>query len=170
MKISFSTVLTVILCIALVVGAIGLGTVRGWSDEREKVLMNCVTLHNDTKDLRRSVAECRSAVADYDHRLETELTGRIAGLLGVEPIGDSLEGLHEQLLQESQPEEIDRVDLEDWVEELLEEHVDTSLSLGKVILTILLLMVIFGKRGRKKGFTLGKLLAGFGLFKLWKRD
>jgi hypothetical protein len=53
---------------------------------------------------------------------------------------------------------------------LVEDHVDTTLSLGKVFWTVVLLFVIFGRKNRAKGFTLGKLLAGFGLFKMWKKD
>lgn len=38
MKFSFSTVLCVLLCAVLVVGAVGVGAVRGWNDERSAVL------------------------------------------------------------------------------------------------------------------------------------
>ena len=55
------------------------------------------------------------------------------------------------------------------VSELLEDNIDTKLSLGKVFWTVVLLMTIFGKKGRSKGFTLGKLLAGFGLFRMWRK-
>lgn len=64
------------------------------------------------------------------------------------------------LFQEDDPSPIDRVTHEDK---------DTGFSLGKVILTIFLLTVIFGKRRGRRGcnpFT--RLFAGFGLWKLWK--
>ena len=38
MKLSFSTVMSVLLCAALVLCAVGIGAVRGWSDERSAVL------------------------------------------------------------------------------------------------------------------------------------
>ncbi|MBQ8200512.1 MAG: hypothetical protein IJZ74_01950 [Clostridia bacterium] len=169
MKIKFSTILTILLCIVLVMGAVCIGAVRGWSDEREKLLLSCVERHNvSVGSIRRSVEECRECMQDYDHRLSTELTGRIAGKFGVEPIGNSVESLHEQLLHKNVPEE-ELPALQSMIGALLDDHIDTSLSLGKVVLTIIFLMVIFGNRGRKKGFTFGKLLAGFGLFRLWKR-
>lgn len=59
--------------------------------------------------------------------------------------------------------------VEDAAESFLtREDEDTGFSLVKVILTILLLMVVFGSR-KKRGIPFGKLLAVFGLFKLWKK-
>ena len=48
------------------------------------------------------------------------------------------------------------------------EDKKTGFSFIKVVLTVILLMVIFGGK-KKKGFPFLKVLAGFGLFKLWKR-
>lgn len=171
-KISFSSVATILLVAALVVCAVGFGAVRGWNSQREEVLLECVQRHSDARNIARSVEECREAIDDFDHRLSTELLGRIAGKFGVEPIGDSVESLHSQLLRESgrQDNSSADFDLSDAIENLIDEHVDTSLSLGKVIGTIILLTVLFGKKGRRKGFTIGKLLAGFGLFRMWKKD
>lgn len=51
---------------------------------------------------------------------------------------------------------------------LTEEDKSTGFSFLKVVLTIVLLVIIFGSR-KKKGFPFGKLLAGFALYKLWKK-
>lgn len=51
---------------------------------------------------------------------------------------------------------------------LTREDSSTGFSLIKVILTIALLLIIFGSR-KKKGFPFGKILAGIGLIKLWKK-
>ena len=49
------------------------------------------------------------------------------------------------------------------------EEKSTGFSLIKVILTIVLLLIVFGSRRGKKGFPLGKVLAAIGLIKLWKK-
>lgn len=67
----------------------------------------------------------------------------------------------DKLFQVDEPSPIDRVTHEDK---------DTGFSLGKVILTIFLLSVIFGKRRGRRGcnpFT--RLFAALGLWKLWDR-
>lgn len=67
----------------------------------------------------------------------------------------------DKLFHEDEPSPIDRVTQEDK---------DTGFSLGKVILTIFLLSVIFGKRRGRRGcnpFT--RLFAALGLWKLWDR-
>lgn len=72
-------------------------------------------------------------------------------------LSDRLDGL----FQEDEPSPMDRVTHEDK---------ETGFSLGKVILTIFLLSVIFGKRRGRRGcnpFT--RLLAALGLWKLWDR-
>lgn len=51
---------------------------------------------------------------------------------------------------------------------LTREDESTGFSLIKVVLTIVLLLIVFGSR-RRKGFPFGKILAGIGLFKLWKK-
>lgn len=56
------------------------------------------------------------------------------------------------------------------------EDAKTGFSLGKVVLTVVLLLIIFGKRkDGKRGCGCGclpfsSLLAGLGLWKLWKKD
>lgn len=53
---------------------------------------------------------------------------------------------------------------------LTREDESTGFSLAKVILTIALLMIAFGSRKKnRKGSPFFKLLAVFGLFKLWKK-
>ncbi len=173
-KPSFSTILTLLLCAVFIAGAVTLGAVRGWINEREQLLLACPQRHSDERDVRRGVAACEEAIADFDARLSGDLTGRIAGLFGVEPIGESLSSLHRQLLRDAEDTQsapdykVHLNDLTAYVSGFLNENVDTTLSLGKVVLTILLLMALFGKR-KKGGFPLGKLLAGFGLLKLWKK-
>lgn len=65
-----------------------------------------------------------------------------------------------------------------------EEDEDSGVSLGKVILTVFLLMVIFGNRGHRRGrgrwddrrgcgcgcMPFSSILAALGLWKLWDRD
>lgn len=67
---------------------------------------------------------------------------------------------------------------------ITDEHVETGFSLGKVILTVILLLIIFGNRGpfrsrdRRDGCSgcgcgcspLSRLLAALGLWRLWKDD
>ena len=111
---------------------------------------------------------------DFDERLADTLSGKIAALFGVEPIGHSVDALHQQLLHDhSEQKDTDGSltleDLQNQIGDLLDDHIDTTLSFGKVVWTVILLIAIFGKKGRKKGFTLGKFLAGFGLFNLWKK-
>lgn len=171
MKNKLTTTLTVIACVALVVGAVCLGAVRGWQKDRQEILLDCVELHSiDADELRESIEECEAAAADFDRGLSSKLTGKIAHAFGVEPIGSSLDALHSRLLLQAAPEE-EKATLEDLghqIEDLLDDHIDTSLSFGKVVWTIVLLMVIFGKKN-KKGITLGKLLAGYGLFRTWRK-
>ncbi|MGN0778566.1 MAG: TPM domain-containing protein [Aristaeellaceae bacterium] len=67
------------------------------------------------------------------------------------------------------------------VQRVTEEDEDSGLSLGKVILTVFLLMVIFGNRDRRHGrhnrsgcgcgcMPFSSILAALGLWKLWERD
>ncbi len=119
--------------------------------------------------MARSIQACETAVADFDARLAHQLMGKAARTFGVDPIGDQVKGLHAQLLRDADAQ-ADAPSLTQQFEDLLDDHVDTTLSFGKIVWTCILLSVIFGKKGRKKGFTLGKLLAGFGLFKMWRKD
>lgn len=58
-----------------------------------------------------------------------------------------------------------------------ESHIDSELSLGKVILTVILLLIIFGNRGKRQNhggcgcgcMPFSSLLAGLGIWKLWKK-
>ena len=58
-----------------------------------------------------------------------------------------------------------------------QEAVDTGVSMGKVILTVILLLIIFGNHGKRRNrdgcgcgcLPFSSLLAGFGLWKLWKK-
>lgn len=172
MKNKVTTTLTVIACVALLVGAVCLGAVRGWQKDRQEILLGCVELHAvDADDIRESIEECEAAAAEFDRGLSGNLTGKIAHALGVEPIGDSLDTLHSRLMLQATPErqaENTLQDLGEQIEDLLDDHIDTSLSLGKVIWTVVLLMVIFGKKN-KRGISLGKLLAGYGLFRTWRK-
>ena len=58
---------------------------------------------------------------------------------------------------------------------ITDEDEDTGLSLGKIILTIFLLSVIFGKKKHRRRHGCGcmpfsSILAAFGLWKLWDKD
>ena len=61
------------------------------------------------------------------------------------------------------------------LERVTHEDKDTGFSLGKVILTVFLLMVIFGKKDRRGGCGCGcapfsRILAALGLWKLWDNN
>ena len=172
MKSRLSTILTVMLVVALIAGAVCIGGVKGYKEEREELLLSCMEMHSRAGvNLALSIAECEENAADFDARLKYQLMGKIAASFGVEPVTGSVTALHTQLTQTvSSTETPDLLSqLGNQVSELLEDTLDTKLSWGKVFWTIVCLMTIFGKKGRRKGITLGKLLAGFGLFKLWKR-
>ncbi len=174
MKNRLSTVLTVILCAALVIGAVCIGGVKGYKEEREELLLSCMEMHSAAgHDLLRSIEQCEEDAADFDARLQYKVMGKVASAFGVEPVTESVTALHAQLVREQEavtqtPDLLEQ--LGSQVGELLEDNIDTKLSLSKVFWTIVCLMTIFGKKGRRRGFTLGKLFAGFGLFKMWKKD
>lgn len=81
----------------------------------------------------------------------------------------------------------DQAERLDWLDRAVEQPerragrdsrdaIEDGLSLGKVVLTVLLLLVIFGNRGRKNREGCGcgcmpfsSLLAGWGLWRLWKK-
>lgn len=174
MKNRLSTILTAVLCALLVIGAVCIGGVKGYKEEREELLLSCMEIHSTAgSSLSRSIEKCEEDTADFDARLKHKLMGRIAASFGVEPVSASVTALHAQLLREQEtvsqsPDLLEQ--LGSQVSELLEDNIDTKLSLSKVFWTIVCLMTIFGRKGRRKGFTLGKLFAGFGLFKMWKKD
>lgn len=73
---------------------------------------------------------------------------------------------------------VDYVYSQDWrFEHAREEVIDTGFSVGKVILTVFLLLIIFGNRGKRRNregcgcgcMPFSSLLAGWGLWKLWKK-
>ena len=173
MKTRFSTILTVILVALLIAGAVCIGGVKGYKEEREELLLSCMEMHSRSgADLSRSIQQCQEDAEDFDARLKHKLMGKVASAFGVEPVSDRTESLHTQLLKESAavaetPDLLSQLGAQ--VSELLEDNIDTKLSLSKVFWTVVCLFTIFGKKGRRKGFTLGKLLAGFGLFRLWKK-
>lgn len=173
MKNRFSTILTVLLIAVLIAGAVAIGGVKGYKEEREELLLSCMEMHSKAgASLNRSIAECEENAADFDARLKYKLMGKAASAFGVEPVTGSVQALHAQLVKDpsavtESPDLLEQ--LGEQVGELLEDNIDTKISLSKVFWTVVCLVTIFGKKGRRKGFTLGKLLAGFGLFKLWKK-
>ena len=173
MKNRFSTILTVILVAILIAGAVCIGGVKGYKEEREELLLSCMEMHSRSGvNLARSIESCEESAADFDARLKHKLMGKVASAFGVEPVSDRTEALHAQLLKESAavaqtPDLLSQLGVQ--VGELLEDNIDTKLSLSKVFWTVVCLVTIFGKKGRRKGFTLGKLFAGFGLFSMWKK-
>ena len=173
MKTRFSTILTIVLVVLLIAGAVCIGSVKGYKEEREELLLSCMEMHSTAgADLPRTIDRCEADAADFDARLKHKLMGKVAASFGVEPVTQSVTALHAQLLREQSavtqsPDLLEQ--LGEQVSELLEDNIDTKLSLGKVFWTVVCLFTIFGKKGRRKGFTLGKLFAGFGLFSMWKK-
>ena len=172
MKARFSTILTVILVVALILGAICIGGVKGYKEEREELLLSCMEMHSAAgANLNRTIEECEEAAEDFDARLKYKLMGKVAGTFGVEPVTENVTALHAQLISEQSavtetPNLLQQLGAQ--VSELLENNIDIKLSWGKVFWTVVLLFVIFGRKGRR-GFTLGKLFAGIGLFNIWKK-
>ena len=173
MKNRLSTILTVIVVVVLVLGAVCIGSVKGYKDEREELLISCMAMHTEAgANLNRTIEKCRAEASDFDARLKHKLTGKIAAGFGVDPISNNVEALHTRLLSEQNtvvevPDLLGQLGAQ--VSELLEDNIDTGISLGKVFWTVIFLMVIFGKKGRRKGFTFGKLFAGIGLFNMWRK-
>ena len=173
MKTRFSTILTVCLVTLLIAGAVCIGGVKGYQEDREELLLSCMEMHSKAGvNLGRSIERCEADAADFDARLKYKLMGKVAASFGVEPVTESVNALHAQLLREQTavaqtPDLLEQ--LGEQVSELLEDNIDTKLSMGKVFWTVVCLFTIFGKKGRRKGFTFGKLLAGFGLFRMWKK-
>lgn len=173
MKNRFSAILTVLLVAVLIVGAVCIGSVKGYKEDREELLLTCMEMHSHAgASLSRSIAECEENAADFDAKLKYKMMGKVASSFGVEPVTDSVKALHAQLMKDASavvetPDLLEQ--LGSQVSELLEDNIDTKLSLSKVFWTVVCLFVIFGKKGRRKGFTLGKLFAGFGLFNMWKK-
>lgn len=173
MKTHFSTILTVILVAVLIAGAVCIGGVRGYKEEREELLLECMEMHSNAgARLHATIEDCEESAADFDARLKHKMMGKVAASFGVEPISGNVKALHARLVQEEStvteaPDLLEQ--LGEQVSELLEDNIDTKLNLSKVFWTVVCLFTIFGKKGRRKGFTLGKLLAGFGLFNMWKK-
>ena len=173
MKTRFSTILTIILVVALIAGAVCIGGVKGYKVDREELLLTCMEMHSRAcANLTRSIAECEESAADFDAKLKYKTLGKVASSFGVEPVSESVKALHSQLVQDESaaaesPDLLGQLGAQ--VSELLEDNIDTKLSLSKVFWTVVCLVTIFGKKGRRKGFTLGKLLAGVGLFRMWKK-
>lgn len=173
MKTRLSTILTVILVALLIGGAVCIGGVKGYKEEREELLLTCMEMHATAgNNLGVSIQACEEDAEDFDARLKHKLMGKVASAFGVEPVSGSVKALHTKLVsdQAAVTESPDLLaQLGDQVSELLEDNVDTKLSFSKIFWTIVFLSAIFGKKGRRRGFTLGKLFAGFGLFHLWKK-
>lgn len=173
MKNRFSTFLTVLLVVVLICGAACIGGVKGYKEDREELLLTCMEMHSRTGvNLSRSIADCEESAADFDAKLKYKLMGKVASSFGVEPVSENVKALHAQLVKEQDtvteaPDLLKQ--LGNQVSELLEDNIDTKLSLSKVFWTVVCLFTIFGKKGRRKGFTFGKLLAGFALFRMWKK-
>lgn len=170
MKTRLSNLLTVALVAVLIVGAVCIGGVKGYQQERERLLLSCMEMHTAPQvSLTKSVAECEAAAADFDARLNSKVRGKVAAAFGVEPVSANVKALHAQLLGEQTdtpptPDFLAR--LGQQVSKMLEDSIDIKLSVSKVFWTIVCLMVIFRWR---RGIRLGQLLAGFGLFRLWKK-
>lgn len=167
MKKFFLTLLTILVVVILFAAAICIGSVKDFKNDREEILRSCAEMHTTGRSLEITIERCEEAADRFDDRLVDSMLGVVALGAGVEPVWEEVNDRHEQLLEAQTYESIPN--LGDEITALLDEHVDTSMSFTKVVLTVIFLIVIFGPKGRKRGFTLGKLFAGFGLFKLWKK-
>ena len=117
--------------------------------------------------------EYDSAIAALMPALVTEINKgydkniSIGGLFGVQESFSMPDWFTREILTIDDPEP-------DLRQRVTHEDEDTGLSLGKVILTVFLLMVIFGNRGRRRRSCMGcgcapfsSILAALGLWKLW---
>ena len=67
MKNRLSTILTVILVAALVLGAVCIGGVKGYKEEREELLLTCMEMHvKSGAKLADSIEDCEEDAADFD--------------------------------------------------------------------------------------------------------
>lgn len=96
----------------------------------------------------------------------------VVGLFGVSAQLPAAQGWLARLMHdEDDPEDAPAFHITD-------EHIDTGLSLGKVILIVVLLLIIFGNHGSSRRHDrrgcgcspLSGLLAALGLWRLWKDD
>lgn len=105
---------------------------------------------------------------------------RLTGLFGQTEPTQTLEDWAEDWMQrmtDASEKVRTNVQVRTGLERVTQEDKDTGFSLGKVILTIFLLMVIFGKKNRygRSGCGCGcapfsRLLAALGLWKLWDNN
>ena len=172
MNTRLSNILTAILVAALVLGAVCIGGVKRYKDERQELLLTCMEMHVKSGiNQAKSIKTCEEATADFDARLKHQLMGKVASSFGVEPITESVQALHAQLIAHDStvtesPDFLTQFGQQ--VGQLLEDNIDTKLSFSKVFWTVVLLSTLFGKK-RHKSSTLRKLLAGFGLFRIWRK-
>ena len=104
-------------------------------------------------------------VAEVNKAYDEDIS--IGGLFGVQESFTMPDWFTRDILSAPDPEP-------DLRQRVTHEDEDTGLSLGKVILTVFLLMIIFGNRGRRRRSCMGcgcapfsSILAGLGLWKLW---
>ncbi len=164
MKIKLSTVLSVLVCTVLIAAAVCVGAYRGWSADREKALAA----------LSSEGSKHALSAEDFNQQLKGSLSGRLAMLLGVEPLYpiESFPVSDGSKDAANIPGKDTPVDPDTPEEAAPHHHREDGqgMSLLKVFATIVLLMVVFGNhRGKKGSIPFGKILAVFTLFKLWKR-
>lgn len=134
------------------------------------VLEKLLSTHFSAPFLRQ---EYDSAVSALMPALVTEINKAynehisIGGLFGVQESFSMPDWFTREILTIDEPEP-------DLRQRVTHEDEDTGLSLGKVILTVFLLMVIFGNRGRRRRSCMGcgcapfsSILAALGLWRLW---
>ena len=102
MKNRFSNILTILLVIVLIAGAVCIGGVKGYKEEREELLLTCMERHSHAgTNLVSTIQACEEDAADFDARLKYKMMGRVAASFGVEPVTESVSALHAQLTRES---------------------------------------------------------------------
>lgn len=139
---------------------------------REKLMSTHFTEPFLKQDYNRAIAALMPALAEELNKTgDDELD--MTGLFGVTAAAPADTWLHRGSDWEYADE-----DEEDFAQRFSDEDDDTGFSLGKVVLTVILLMVIFGnhKKGRyyhgRQGcgcFPFSSLLAALGIWKLWDR-
>jgi len=163
------------LLLLLAVGEDKFGFFPGDKVNRElpsSVLEKLLSTHFSSAFLRQ---EYDSAITALMPALVTEMNKAyhkdisISGLFGVQESFSMPDWFTREILTMDEPEP-------DLRQRVTHEDEDTGLSLGKVILTVFLLMVIFGNHGRRRRSCMGcgcapfsSILAALGLWKLWDK-
>lgn len=149
MKKFFLTTFTILFVVIMIAVALCIGNMKNFQNEREQILLSCEQMHSTTSwNLEASIESCEEAAERFDDRLEDTWPGVAALACGVQPVWDEVNARHEALLENWEyaqtPEIIEEV------RTLINENYDTIVALWRVLLIILVLLIIFCRRKRKK--------------------